>query len=363
MEELHEDQRRLLQEVSRAPDEGVWRDRYSRQIRFAPLGREGQDRLRHARVLIVGVGALGSHLADAIVRAGVGAVWLVDRDLVEHHNLPRQILFDEADATHGRPKASAAAAQLRSVNSACAITAIDDEFTVDTMAEHGIAVDLILDGTDNFATRYLINDLAMQRRVPWIYGAALGAEGMAMAVVPGQGPCLRCILPEPPTGNGGTCDTDGILQPTIAMVTAFQIAQAVKILSGRADTLARGVFVVDVWRNVYGLQLQGVTSSEACPTCTGREFPALSRAADTTVSLCGRDAIQVRLADGTALDLDVVATRLSRAGIEVTRAGELLRFTADGCKVSLFPSGRALLFGIADPKRALTLYDRWVGGR
>lgn len=313
---------------------------------------------------IVGVGALGTHLASTLVRAGVGKVWLIDRDVVEWHNLPRQVLFDEADARAGTPKAVAAVEHLRTVDSQCELVAIVDEFTATTLDRAHAKPDLLLDGTDNFTTRYLINDLAVQGNVPWVYAAALGSEGMAMAVVPGRTPCLRCILPEPPSSSeSGTCETEGILAPVVAMVTAFQATQALKILSGQLDDVARGVFVVDVWRDSYGMQLQNASAAVDCASCQTRAFPALRSGAGATVSLCGRDAVQVRANPATAFDLLAWLSRMRNAGIAVEQTPHLVRFTADGGRFSVFPDGRALLFGVADEKRALALYDRWVGGR
>lgn len=339
-------------------------DRYGRQTRFAPFGDAGQARLRQSQVAIVGIGALGTHLAVALVRAGVGRVVLIDRDIVEEHNLPRQMLFDETDARGGVPKAIAAAAHLQRINSACELVPIADEFTASTLTDVAAEPDLLLDGTDNFATRYVINDLAVQRRIPWIYGAALGSEGMAMAILPGRTPCLRCILPAPPaSGESGTCETDGILQPTVAMVTAFQTAQALKILAGRDDDVARGVFVIDVWRNTFGMQMQDAAPLADCASCGRRIFPALTPRDEPVLSLCGRDAVQIRPSDLPAFDLDALAARLERAGVAVERTRHVTRFAADGCRFSVFPDGRALLFGAPDGGRAMALYDRWVGAR
>ena len=364
MEALRPDQRRLLQKGLSPEPRGTARaERFSRQARFKPLGTAGQERLQRARVAIVGIGALGTHLADAIVRAGAAQVWLIDRDVVEPHNLPRQVLFDEADAARGTPKAVAAAEHLRRIDGACDLVAVADEFTPTTLADLGAEPDLILDGTDNFATRYVINDVALQRGVPWVYGAALGSEGMAMAVLPGRTPCLRCILPEPPaSGDGGTCETEGILAPAVAMVTAFQSAQAIKILAGRLDEVARGVFTVDVWRDRYGMQLEHAERSPDCASCAAGELPALRAGAAPAVTLCGREAVQVR-PTGTGFDRTAWVARLRGAGVEVEETPHLVRFAADGCRFSVFADGRALLFGTADTRRASALYDRWVGGR
>ncbi len=337
-------------------------ERFSRQIRFAPLGEEGQAALAQAHVAIVGIGALGTHLASSLVRAGVGRLTLVDRDIVELHNLQRQVLFTEADARAGVPKAAAAVTHLAAVDPACELRALVEEFTVATYDGLTPRPDLLLDGTDNFATRYLINDLAVAHGVPWIYGAALASEGMAMAVLPGETPCLRCLIPDATGGADATCETAGILQPTIAAVTAFQTAQALKILAGKRAAVARGVFVADVWRDHYALQLTAAGTSPDCPCCARGEFPAFAADASPAVTLCGRDAVQVRPPAGAAFTLDALAARLAGL-VATTRTPHLLRFEADGCRFSVFPGGRALIFGVADPGRGLALYDRWVGGR
>ena len=372
MEELHRDEREVLREGLSAaahPPESASpgvpparMTRYSRQIRFPPLGETGQRALAAAHVAIVGIGALGTHLANGLVRAGVGRLTLIDRDIVELHNLQRQVLFDEADARDATPKAIAAAMHLARVDSQCNLIPIVEEFTAATFEGLRPRPDLLLDGTDNFATRYLINDLAMAHGIPWIYGAALASEGMAMAIVPGVTPCLRCLIPGAGGGGDATCETAGILQPTIAAVTAFQTTQALKILAGHTDALARGLFVVDVWRDQYAMQFAGARRAEDCPCCARAEYPALAADAAPAVTLCGRDAVQVRPPAGATVALDALAARLADA-VVVTRTPHLLRFEVDGCRFSVFPGGRALIFGVADAGRGLALYDRWVGGR
>ena len=337
-------------------------ERYSRQTRFEPLGQEGQDRIRGSRVLLVGVGALGSHLASCLVRAGVGELWLVDRDVVELDNLPRQLLFSELDALHGRPKALAAAERLREVNGACRLRPVMEDFDVDVFQSLDARFDLILDGTDNFSTRYLINDLAIRHEITWIYGGAVGARGTAMAVIPGITPCLRCLLPTPPpAAEIGTCETEGILSPTIAMVAGFQSAQALKVLSGKPEDVARGVFTVDVWQDSYSVSMDDATPRADCPSCGTHELPSLREGRGEAVRLCGRNATQVRPEKGAALDLDRVASQLMPIAEEIQLTPHLLRFSVEGCHFSVFRGGRALLFGVDDPDRARILYDRYVG--
>ncbi len=365
MGRLHPHQLRVLQEQ----EEGVGRgrggpldERFSRQTRFAPLGPEGQARLRRGSVLVVGIGALGTHAAAALARAGVGELYLVDRDVVELHNLPRQALFTEADAAHGRPKAIAAAARLRRIASACRVHPLAEEFDADLFARLERRPDAIVDGTDNFATRYLINDLAHRHAIPWAYGGALGARGSAMAVLPGATPCLRCLVPQAaPADQIGTCETEGILAPAVAMVAAFQTAQVLKVLAGQRDAVARGVLEVDVWEDRFALRLRRASPSPDCPACGAGTYPALEVGPRVAARLCGREAVQVLPHPGAAVDLAHLASRLRGAADGVELTPQLLRFVADGCRFSVFPSGRALLFGVSEPRRAQVLYDRWVG--
>jgi adenylyltransferase/sulfurtransferase len=335
--------------------------RYSRQIRVASIGAAGQERLRAASVLIVGIGALGTHAADALARAGTGRLWLCDRDVVDLSNLQRQVLFDEDDAHAGTPKAVAAATRLQKINSECAVTPLVADCTKDLLDDLPAVPDLILDGTDNFPTRYLLNDWAALRGRPWIYAGAVGTEGTAMVVRPG-GPCLRCLWPEPPpVGLAGTCDTAGILAPVIAAVTAFQVAEALKLLTGAGDAVTRGVFTCDVWRGSWQVLGAGSTPAADCPVCQGRTFPALVMGPAVAVTLCGRDAVQIDQPQKKPLDLDLLAAALRGTAADVERTAHLLRFRADGCRFSVFPGGRTLVFGTQDPLRARALYDRWIG--
>jgi adenylyltransferase/sulfurtransferase len=334
-------------------------DRYSRQVRVAGIGEQGQQRLRRARVLIVGCGALGTHSAEALARAGLGELWLVDRDVVEWSNLQRQSLFTEADAAAGAPKAIAAAAHLAELNRECTVRPFVADCTATFLAELPGPPDLVLDGTDNFATRYLLNDWSAQQRLPWIYAGAVGSEGAALVVRPG-GPCLRCLWAEPPAQTDvGSCETAGILGPAVAAVTAFQVAEALKLLVGAEPT--RGVFTCDVWRGSYAVLATAATPADDCPVCRRERFPALTEPPASAVTLCGRDAVQVDPPRRGALDLDALAARLATSATDLVRTPHLLRFVADGCRFSVFPGGRALLFGVQDPLRARALYDRWIG--
>lgn len=345
-------------------DDAASDPRYSRQVRFASFGREGQRRLASAHALLVGVGALGTHLASHLIRAGIGRLTLVDRDVVDASNLQRQILFDAEDARLGRAKASAAANHLLAVRPDARIDAHAAEFDTEFYERLGARPDLLLDGTDNFATRYLINDLAVRDGIPWVHGGAVGSTGTGMAVLPGETPCLRCLMPSaPPTAETGSCETIGVLAPAVAHVAAFQAAESLKILGGRAEVVTRGVLHVDVWQGTHGIRMRDARPDPGCATCGTRSFPAIGATGDDTVRLCGRDAVQVRPPAGTRLDLDALAARLAAAGIPCERPGPVVRFDTEDCRFTVFAGGRALLFGVDDPVRARSLYDRWVGAR
>jgi molybdopterin-synthase adenylyltransferase len=334
-------------------------ERYSRQIRVQGIGPAGQQRLAAATVLIVGCGALGTHAAEALARAGVGQLWLCDRDIVEWSNLQRQVLFTEVDAANGVPKAIAAAERLRAIHGGVHVTAHVAECSVAFLRALPRPPNLVLDGTDNFPTRYLLNDWCRQQRVPWIYAGAVASDGAAMVVTP-TGPCLRCVWPEAPTGNDvGTCETAGILAPTIAAVSAFQVAEALKLLVGGPSTA--GVFTCDVWRGSYSVVPMLAQPAADCIVCSGRDHPALRQLPNEVATLCGRDAVQVEPPQQHTLDLAALAAHLAPLDLEVVRTPYLLRFVADGCRFSVFPGGRALLFGISDPLRAQALWQRWIG--
>ena len=313
-------------------------------------------------MLLVGVGALGTHIASTLARAGIGQLWLVDRDVVELDNLQRQILFTEAHAAAGHPKALAAAEQLQQVNSDCSVLGLTEDFDVETFEALPDRPHLIVDGTDNFPTRYLLNDLAVERGIPWIYGGAVGARGSAMAVLPGTTPCLRCMMPQaPPGGETDTCETAGVIAPAIATVAAFQCAQALKILVGKLHDVARGVLSVDLWHDHYALQLRDHPPRRDCPSCGRREFPALRQRRPEPTRLCGRDAVQVLPPERATIDLQALAQRLEGIAEDLHSTPHMLRFRVEGARFSVFPGGRALLFGIADTARARVLYDRYVG--
>ena len=336
--------------------------RFEKQIRFAGIGVEGQERIRSATVLFVGLGALGSHSAESLVRAGIARALLCDRDVVEESNLQRQTLFDARDAAAHVPKAIAATERLAAIAPDCELIPLAEDFRAATWDDLPQRPDLVVDGTDNFATRYLINDLAVRDGVPWIYGGAVGGCGTALVIVPGSTPCLRCLWPDPPaTGETETCETAGVLEPAVAAVTAFQCTEALKLLSGHPEALARGVFQHDLWHGQVGITLRGGHPDPDCTTCGTRTFPALSAPPTRATTLCGRNAVQVQPPPGAHIALGLLARHLHPIVPDLVVDPRMLRFSAEGCTISVFPGGRALLFGTEDEQRARILYDRYIG--
>jgi adenylyltransferase/sulfurtransferase len=340
---------------------GAFAGRYSRQELFDGLGREGQARVRQARVLVVGAGALGSALAEMMVRTGVGELRLVDRDYVEASNLQRQSLYDEEDAERGLPKAVAAEARLRRINSDVRVAGIVADLGADNAPELLRGTDLVLDGTDNFETRFLLNDLCVREGIPWVYGACVGAYGLALAVRPGVTPCLRCVLQEMPApGSGPTCDTAGVIAPIVHVVAGLQAAEALKLLAGRTEVLLPGLVTIDLWTGLFSV-MDLAAHKPSCPACVeGRyEYLAGPGAAASAV-LCGRDAVQVRPARGGPLDLAALAARLAPLG-RVRRNEHLLRFEGAGAELAVFLDGRAIVKGVKDAAEARSVYARFVG--
>jgi len=342
--------------------------RFDRQERFAPLGSEGQERLARAGALLVGCGALGGSLAQTLVRCGVGRLVLADRDVVELTNLPRQVLFEERHV--GRPKAEAALDALHRIGGPTRIDARAVHVDADNVEELCAGCDLVLDGTDNLATRYLVNDLCVERGLPWIYGGVVGASGLVLPVLPGRGACLRCLFPDPaPPGSLPTCDTAGVILPAVSAVAAFQAGAALHLLS--ADAAGRESYQpflldLDAWSGL-ARRLPALRDPD-CPCCARRDFPFLHEPVErSAVSLCGRDTVQVRpqLAPGARpaapADLAQIAARVRLQAAALAHDPGLLRFQVEGVRFTVFPDGRALIEGTQDVARARALYDRWVG--
>jgi adenylyltransferase/sulfurtransferase len=336
-------------------------DRYARQMRYPPIGAAGQRGLAAARVLICGCGALGSAAADTLARSGIGRLRIVDRDFVEVTNLQRQVLFDEADAAEGLPKAIAAAAKLRRINSAIEIEPLVADVTAGNVLTLCDGVDLIVDGTDNFETRFLVNEAALRSKIPWVYGGAIGATGQSMTILPGEPPCLRCVIPEsPPPGSMPTCDTAGILASAIHVVAGIQACEAIKILSGNRAAVNRGLIVIDLWENRFRQVGLSRLAEQGCPTCRGDDFPWLAgRRGSQTAVLCGRNAVQLAASTGE-VSLDALAEKLDGVG-RLTRNPYLLRLAIDGFTLTLFADGRAIIAGTDDVAVARNVYAKYVG--
>ena len=338
-------------------------DRYSRQTLFKPLGQAGQRRLGESRVTLIGCGALGSVLADTLVRAGVGFFRIVDRDFLELNNLQRQILFDEQDVADRLPKAEAARRKLNRINSTVTIEAViedADNSNIETLIE---GADLILDGTDNFATRYLINEVAVKHGVPWIYGACVSATGLTMPIIPGLTPCLKCLFEQaPPPEMSPTCDTVGVLGPVVGVVASLQAAEALKILSGNQDAVTRKLTSIDVWAGRI-VQLNVGAAQADCACCAQGVYEYLDgEAGQQAAVLCGRDAVQINQTPRRKLDLAALAGKLSEAADGSPACNEfMLQVRLDGCEVTVFPTGRAIIKGTKDISRARSLYAKYIG--
>lgn len=338
-------------------------ERYARQVLFTGLGTEGQARLGSSAALLVGCGALGTHVADLLVRSGVGHLRIVDRDFVELSNLHRQALFDESDVAQGLPKAVAAQRRLQAINRGVRLEAVVGQLDAGNVEKHAEGMHLVLDGTDNFDTRLVVNDYALRSRTPWIYAACVGAYGLTMNVLPGETPCLRCLLRSTPApGSVETCDTAGILPPVAAMVAAIEAAEAIKILSGAHAAASRELVAFDLWSNsVQRLRLLREEISDGCPSCDRGEFEYLDRRRGArATTLCGRNAVQVHPGDDLKADLAALEARLRPLG-PVLRNPFLVRAEVEGLLLAVFADGRAIVTGTHDEARARSIYDRYVG--
>jgi adenylyltransferase/sulfurtransferase len=338
-------------------------ERYSRQMRFYGVAEEGQRRLLHSHVTLCGCGALGTVIANALVRAGVGHLRLVDRDFIETSNLQRQVLFDEHDVAENLPKAEAAARKLTAINSSVyvepVVTDIDRTNILDLVHD----ADLILDGTDNFEIRYLINDAAVKLGKPWVYGGCIGSHGQTMTILPGETPCLRCVFEAAPApGEAGTCETAGVLSPIVNIVASYQVTEALKILTGRRDKVNRDLIYLDVWENIQRrIKVAPLLGKVDCPCCRRRRFEWLEgEQGSHTTSLCGRNAVQVAHRTPVRLNFEELAGHLEKLGA-VSYNRFLLKFTTDGHEFTVFPDGRAIIKGTSDVDKARTLYAKYIG--
>jgi adenylyltransferase/sulfurtransferase len=336
-------------------------ERYSRQILFDGIGEKGQQRLLAARALIVGCGALGSMQAEALARAGVGSLRIVDRDFVEASNLQRQTMFTEEDAFKRLPKAIACANRIAAINSEIETQAEVADVNHTNIERLIKDCDVVLDGTDNFATRYLINDACVKHNTNWIYGAAVGSYGVTMTVRPRVTPCLRCIFEEaPPAASAPTCDTAGVIMPIISIVTAVQITEALKLIVGDTQSLHKSLMQFDVWRNEWR-RIQLKEPSARCATCALHLYETLDAdTADSAAVLCGREAVQISPARHAQIDLAALAKKLSVAG-DVDFNAYLLRFRAGSYELTIFQDARLIIRGTDDISIARSLYAKYIG--
>jgi adenylyltransferase/sulfurtransferase len=336
-------------------------DRYSRQILFERIGEEGQRKLLAAQVLIVGCGALGTAHAEALGRAGVGRLRLVDRDFVEPSNLQRQTMFTESDAEGRLPKAIAAANHLRQINSEVEIEPHVADVNYSNIEQLIDGCDLVLDGTDNFATRYLINDACVKHETNWIYGAAVGSYGVTMTIRPHQTACLRCVFEAaPPAGSAPTCDTAGVIMPIISFVSAVQVSETLKLLTGRRDDLHGSLMQFDVWRNEWRKIALGGPHAD-CATCGLGHYETLSpTSTETAAVLCGRDAIQISPSQPTTVNFRSLAERLRPAG-DVKFNEYLLRFKTGPFELTVFQDARSIVRGTDEIATARSLYAKYIG--
>jgi molybdopterin/thiamine biosynthesis adenylyltransferase len=332
--------------------------RYARQVRFEGLGESGQRALAAAKVTIVGCGALGGLQAEGLARAGIGSLTVVDRDFVETSNLQRQFLFSEEDAARALPKAVAAERRLREINSMIEVRGIVADVDSASIGDLMEGADLILDATDNFETRFLLNDFSVARKIPWIYGAAVGSYGLMMPVLPGETACFRCVYPEPPPGMQPTCETAGVLGSATMLIASLQTGEALKILSGHSELVRRTIVRADVWSG--GLREVAAPARDPdCPACGRGEFPWLSGAKRAPVSLCGRNAVQIH---ERLRPVNLAALERSLNGLGRVLANDFaLRFFLDSYEMTVFPDGRAIIKGTTDPGVARSLYSQYVG--
>jgi len=333
-------------------------ERYSRQVLFPGIGVEGQRKLSASRIAIVGCGATGSALASLLARAGVGTIRIIDRDYVEPSNLQRQALFDESDAAESLPKAIAAARKIAAFNSQIIVEPKIADLTPTNVEVLLSETQLVLDGTDNFETRYLLNDFAVKNSLPWIYTAAVGSYGVTLNVLPTRTACLTCIFPDPPNGVVETCETAGILNSAVNLAASIAATEAMKLLIGAYDHVRRTLLSFDVWSNQRA-EVSAGKPRDGCRTCGDREFIHLAGEGRPHITLCGRNSVQIHERH-RPIDLAEISLRLKPHGL-VRYTDFVLKFWPDPYEMTLFPDGRAIIKGTTDTGVARSLYARYIG--
>ena len=352
---------REVRRIEQDPELG----RYSRQVVFAPIGPEGQRRLLKSRVTLIGCGGLGSSSANMLARAGVGFLRIVDRDFIELNNLQRQVLFTEDDIAANLPKAEAARRKLQRINSTIRVEAVVADVNHRNVEQLCEGADLVVDGTDNFETRFLINDVAVKTNRPWVYGACVGATGLSMPIVPHDTPCLRCVFEQgPPPEMMVTCATVGVLSPAVNVVAAHQVIVAMKILMGQLQLLDRRLLSVDIWKGrIAYVNVQKAYDQGSCPCCRGGNFEYLAgKFGSGEVTPCGRDAVQIRPPERTEVDFAVIAEKIAAvAEAEPQFNAFALRAHVGVYGLTVFADGRAIISGVRTPEEARTVYAKYIG--
>jgi adenylyltransferase/sulfurtransferase len=335
--------------------------RYLRQTIFPGIGQAGQEKLLASRVVVIGCGANGTVIANHLTRAGIGHLTLVDRDFIELNNLQRQLLFDEHDLALNLPKAVAAERKLRAINSDVEVRGIVTDVNAENIESLIEGATVVLDGTDNFETRYILNDACIKHNIPWIYTGAVASYGMSQTIIPGETACLRCLFPDlPPPGTSPTCDTAGVLGPLISTIASVSASEAIKLIVGQGE-LNRGIIHFDVWYNTYE-QFENSGPRQDCPACQQHNFEFLNQErGGETVNLCGRNAVQIRVPGTGSLPLADLAGRLASVSDITAQNQYLLRFLVDGYDITLFVDGRAIIKGTEDESVARGLYAKYIG--
>ena len=338
-------------------------ERYSRQILFQHIGKERQKELAKSRIVIVGCGALGSVSANYAARAGIGNIRIIDRDFIEENNLQRQVIFDENDIKQDLPKAIAAQRKLQNVNSRIQIEGIVADINYTNIEELTKDADLIIDGTDNFETRFLVNDVCVKNKIPWVYGACIGSKGLTMNIVPLQTPCLRCVFEDlPQAGAFPTCDTAGVIGPIAGIIASIQVTEAIKILTGDLKSLNKSLLEIDIWNTKFRqIDIGKLKDINGCPTCKTHNYEFLdARDGVLTSLLCGKNAVQVMYRNAGSTNLEQIAKRLSPStGVKCNEY--MLKFKVEDFEFTVFPDGRAIIVGTNDTSAAKSLYSKYLG--
>ncbi len=356
---------RQLLEIRKVREQIIPMDisRYHRQYLFSKIKEDGQKKISSSRVTVIGCGALGTVLVNTLARAGVGFLRVVDRDFIELNNLQRQVLFDEDDIKDNLPKAIAAERKIKKINSQIKIEAIVSDVNFTNIENFVKDVDLVIDGTDNFETRFLLNDACVKHNKPWIYGAVIGSHGLTMTIIPNETPCLRCVFESaPPPELTPTCDTAGIIAPASMVIASLEATEALKFLSGNKQDLNKSLFSIDVWTHeTKNFKLDGLRETTDCPTCKKHNFEFLTGDSSAkTTSLCGRNAVQITRSDKIKLDFNELALRFNKVG-EVKFNPFMFQAKVDSYEFTIFPDGRAIIKGTNDPAQAKTIYAKYIG--